>query len=145
MKIASDCINNVFFFLGKFSTHCFFQMVVSSLCFSVMFVDFSCLSCFFFCFLSFSHVFFCFLHCSSLFFHVLMQNMFCGNLLGLIRRDMWLGRCWVGQRRTWHETDDGYLWTLVGMDLNFVTSVTVLLTENSHLANLPADVWIHSD
>ena len=72
-----------------------------------------------------------------------MPNMFCGNLLGLIRRDV----CWdgAGQRRTWHETDDGYLWTFVGMDLNFVTSVTVLLTEIWHLANMPADVWIHSD
>ena len=47
---------------------------------------------------------------------VLMDNVFYGSSLSLIRRDV----CWdgIGQSGTWHETDVGYLWILVGMDLN---------------------------
>ena len=51
----------------------------------------------------------------------------------------------MGQRRTWHETDDGYLWMVVVMDLTLVASVTVLLTETWYFADLTADVWTHSD
>ena len=58
---------------------------------------------------------------------VLMESVFCGNSLGLF----WCDMCWdgIGQRGTWHETDGGYLWILVGIDLNPVASVTVLLSE----------------
>ena len=62
--------------------------------------------------------------------------------MGLTQCDM----CWdgTGQRATWHETDGGYSWILVGMDLNPVASVTVLLTETWYFVNLTADVWTHS-
>ena len=55
--------------------------------------------------------------------------------------------CWdrIRQRGTWHETDGGYLWILVGMDLNPVASVTVLLTETWYFVDLTVDVWTHSD
>ena len=35
----------------------------------------------------------------------------------------------LGQRGAWHETERGYFWMLLGMDLNPVASLTVLLTE----------------
>ena len=71
---------------------------------------------------------------------MLVEIVFCGNSLGHIQCDM----CWDGirQRGTRHETDDGYLWILVGMDLSPVASVTVLLTGTWHLVDLTADVWI---
>ena len=61
-----------------------------------------------------------------------MENVFCGNSLGLIRCDV----CWdgIGQRGTWHETVDGYLWILVGMDQNPVASLTVLPPHALYLA-----------
>ena len=67
--------------------------------------------------------------------------MFCGNSLGLIRCDM----CWdgIGRRGAWHETDDGYLWILVDIDLNLVASVAVLLTETWYYVDFTADVCIH--
>ena len=52
---------------------------------------------------------------------------------------------WVSSRGTWHEIERGYLWILVGMDLNLVSSVTVLLTETWYLLDLTADVWTHYD
>ena len=63
----------------------------------------------------------------------LLENVFCGNSLSLI----WCGMCWHGfeQRGAWHETEHGYLWILVGMDLNPVASVTVLLTETWYLVD----------
>ena len=85
------------------------------------------------------YIFFIFVHTYSA-----SGKSVCGNSLGLIRCDM----CWdgVGQRGTWHETERGYLWILVGRDLNPVASVTVLLTEIWHLVDLTtADVWSHSD
>ena len=42
----------------------------------------------------------------------------------------------VCKRGTWHDTEHGYLWMLVGMDLNPVASVTVLLTETWYLLDL---------
>ena len=55
--------------------------------------------------------------------------------------------CWDGivQRGTCHESGDGYLWIMVGMDLNPVASVTVFLTETWYRTDLTADVWTHSD
>ena len=41
-----------------------------------------------------------------------------------------------GQRGTWHETECGYLWMLVGMVLNPVESLSVLLTETWHRVDL---------
>ena len=35
----------------------------------------------------------------------------------------------LGQRGAWHETERGYFWMLLGMDLNLVAFLTVLLTE----------------
>ena len=42
-----------------------------------------------------------------------MDIGFCGNSLSLILSDVW----WdvIGQRGTWHETNGGYLWILVGV------------------------------
>ena len=36
------------------------------------------------------------------------------------------GEMVLGQRGDWHVMERGYLWTLVGIDLNLVASLTVL-------------------
>ena len=47
--------------------------------------------------------------------------------------------CWDGieQRGAWHETEHGYLWILVGMDLNPVDTVVSLSKTPSKSNNLP--------
>ena len=64
----------------------------------------------------------------------LMESVFCGNPLSLILCGMCLDG--IEQSGAWHETERGYLWILVGMDLNLAGSVTVLLTETWYLIDL---------
>ena len=105
-----------------FSKNLFFvkKNVLASGCFT--FFTF----CSFYCFLRF-YVFHFFLNV-----FVVGKRVF--DSLDLIWCEMWCDG--MEQRGTWHETEHGYLWMLVGMDLYPVASVTVLLTETWYFVDL---------